>query len=406
MQSIAHGDLCVNRSPVPPKNEGICVHASPLAAANALLLARRVARRAALKSAENEPTQPTEAAHAPPLPAHLGWGSAMLAAAFRPKTEDIIEHPFSAENDTINQHHREPANEQTPSAKTLRVHPTLLTTILKNEQVTPGRIWLLCRHLDQVGRGWLSIDELRKQLTGKDSKLRVCGWRRLRQILQQGQAVFWQRDTKNRLWLRSTTKVAAALDIGRFSGAPIVLPLSDLLQSIGHVRAAFYASFHAGREARPISRKTLAEITGASERVQRQYDQRTQLVRVANYSLTSQAESAENVYWQSGRAAFQFIDKFGRHGAVGRTYWAVRLPNSYQTSYSQLPSSGTKQLNRQLKLDLVLNGTQGNTLSQWPQRLFHTNGKKAVRAYNSRQDVYIQTEKQNRASFWSAWLHD
>ena len=84
MRSITQGDLCVNRSPVPPKTEGSCVLSAALAAANQQLLARR----AALPSAE-KPTAsssaPAEATQDPILPSHLGWGNAVLSASLRPK---------------------------------------------------------------------------------------------------------------------------------------------------------------------------------------------------------------------------------------------------------------------------------------------------------------------------------
>ena len=64
------------------------------------------------------------------------------------------------------------------------VQPSLLVGMLKQEVAAIGRIYLLCRHLDADGRGWLSIAALREQLTAKESPLRVCGWRRLRQIHQ------------------------------------------------------------------------------------------------------------------------------------------------------------------------------------------------------------------------------
>ena len=195
-----------------------------------------------------------------------------------------------------------------------------------------------------------------------------------------------------------------ALDLERLAGAPVALPLTDLLQSIGHVRAAFYASFHAGRNNQPISRQTLTTITGVSERAQRAYDARLQINRVSNFALTNITIDEKEAYWKHGRAVFKFEDKLGRQGGPGKKYWAHRLPNSYHAPYHQLDHGGTKSVNYRIKLDLAKNGSQGNEFEKYPQ-LFHTEGKKAGRAYQSGSDVFFQTSSHTNQQFWSAWLY-
>ena len=80
--------------------------------------------------------------------------------------------------------------------------------MLKKHLESAGRIYLLLYHLDPQGRGWLSVDHARSQLTANSSPLRVCTWRRLRQILHTGEDIFWQRDDQNRLWLRGPHRIA------------------------------------------------------------------------------------------------------------------------------------------------------------------------------------------------------
>lgn len=93
--------------------------------------------------------------------------------------------------------------------------------MLKQHQEAPGRVWLLLRAIDHDGRGWLTVDEARKQLTGKDSPLRCCGWRRLRQLLREGTGIFWHRDEQDRLWLGGAHRIAYTLDCGRLQGFPL-----------------------------------------------------------------------------------------------------------------------------------------------------------------------------------------
>ena len=105
---------------------------------------------------------------------------------------------------------RPPAGKPAPAqpVETVPAFPSLLVAMLKERVETAGRVYLLLRHLDPQGRGWVSVDTARQALTDKSSRLHVCGWRRLRQILHQGAGIFWQRDGQDRLWLRGPHKIA------------------------------------------------------------------------------------------------------------------------------------------------------------------------------------------------------
>ncbi|HET6444389.1 MAG TPA: hypothetical protein VFI27_07380, partial [candidate division Zixibacteria bacterium] len=154
-----------------------------------------------------------------------------------------------------------------PNEELVKVYPSLAQAMLQAELAAPGRVYWLLKHLDTQGKGWLSVDDIRFHLTNKQSSLRVCGWRRLRQILNQGEDFFWARDRVGRLWINGPAKVAQALGCNRLKGKPIALPIAVLLGGIKEVRAHFYASFHSGRHTNnPISREALRELTGVAER--------------------------------------------------------------------------------------------------------------------------------------------
>ena len=287
-----------------------------------------------------------------------------------------------------------------PPADTLRLPPSLLTALLKHELAAVGRVWLLARHLNENGQGWISVADLRTALTGKNSPLRVCGWRRLRQILQQGKGTFWERDDLGRLWLFGLTRVAALLDVQHFAGDAVRLPIADLLGGIGSVHSSIYSAFHCGRDSTPISRATLCDITGVPERTQRLYDTAHNTERVANFSLCDENQS--ETVWQHGRAVFSFIDRLGKQGGAGSRYTAIRLPNSYiSTRYERIPTK-RKRLNRKLKQDLAKYGTRGNKAST-VQRLFFVNAKQAGRVFGREQDVYLRQQQQASVVFWTGW---
>ncbi len=283
---------------------------------------------------------------------------------------------------------------------TVRLQPALALAILGAGQAPAGRIWLLCRYLDEAGRGWLATDQVREQLTREESDSRVCGRRQLRNLLNQGQGIFWERQPaqagcRERIWLRSPARVAVSLGLERLAGRPVDIPLAALLGSIGRVRAHFYASFHDGRQdgeapGAPISRSTLARLTHVPPRTQRLYDQAAGVQRTANYAVGAEY-SSENIQeraWLHGRAAFKFVDHQGRQGRAGRRYVAWRLPNSYAITDNSVNGGPDKRKrNNKRPVDLVTIGAQGNDRSlkgcpRQPKNLFHVHGSAAGKAYN------------------------
>jgi len=289
----------------------------------------------------------------------------------------------------------------------ISLHPSIALAMLKMGLASPGRIWLLLRHLDQGGQGWLDLQETQQQLCHKESALRVCGRRQLRNLLGQGQGIFWHRD-KSRVWLRSAARVAIALEVERLRGRPVKLPLAILLDGIGQVRAHFYATFHSGRQdntqddpGNPISRATLRKISYVPARTQRLYEQRAGVEVRPNMAVgerLTQSNLQERA-WRHGRATFPFIDHEGKQGPAGGRYVAWRLPNSYQGPHMLSPKGRMKKINQQI--DLVNSRAQGNDLYRTTtysqviahstvDRLFHSSGREAGQAYNrdQKRDIY------------------
>jgi len=277
------------------------------------------------------------------------------------------------------------------NSKTVAVYPSLLLAMLKQDQEAAGRVYLLLRYLDTSGRGWFHIDEIRERLTRKDSPLKVMGWRRLRQIFHQGEDIFWERDSRGRIWLRSPLRIALKLDCHRLRGKRVELPVKTLLGGIGTVRAHFYASFHSSRSTdNPISRETLEGITGLSPRTQREYDRLAGVKRQQNIAVGPQKTkiTAEEQYWQRGGAVFTFVDSQGKQGPKNRHYLAWRLPNSYQAPHQQRSKGRQKKINQRLN-SLVENGVQGTVKSEI-DKLFWPDGAAAGKAYSrgQEQDAY------------------
>ena len=256
----------------------------------------------------------------------------------------------------------EVSSQQIPSS--IRVYPSLLASMLRAMLVPVGRIWLLAKMLDSRGCGWIDIQQLKVHLTNKSSPLRVCSWRRLRQIIQQGQHILWERDEIGRIWLYGPKKVANKLNVHKLAGKAVFLPINTLTKGITHVKATFYAAFHAGRPSAPISRATLSSLVGVSERSQRTYDHLGGVQRQTNFCIdkASKQQSQHAAAYTAGNAHFIFEDRKGTFGRKGQKFNAYQLPNTYLTTLQTLECKKQRKLNQQLQTDLVKQEAQGNSL--------------------------------------------
>ena len=420
MYRITHGDPCVNGSRVPsdaadPNDECPFDHlvtrtvsrenrrSERLLAANAQLLTLRAkaANRPILDADYPQSRPVVTASIRPKMPAHLGWNSAQLTDQLAQTNAKSDDDPLCLRHDDgphvlgrllspHSDYQSSSADASTPATpkfeqqpQTIVAHPSLLLAMLRHKVEAIGRIWLLARHLDQTGRGWLSVDDLRNALTNKLAPLRCIGWRRLRQLLTTGQGQFWERDRFGRIFLYGTARVAQQLNVERMTGQAVMLPVSQLTQPIATVRAHFYASFHSGRQrdhaaGMPISRETLTELTALSARSQRTYDRQLEIEKRSNYAAFD--ADPQSASWQQ---AVIF-----RHG----DRWIRRLPNSYHATHQTVTTKQRKRINQRLQKDLVKSGTQGNDCKRI-QRVFFANGAQAAANLRRGETVIIQAGK-------------
>lgn len=368
------------------------VHAAQYLQQNAERMARR-SQPFNYDEATPQPYSPSQ------LPSHLGWHGPRIE---RPSCNKAISHdqrspctisaadPVSVATDLLQFGSVESA--------TISIHPALAGALLRSGHAASGRIWMLLRHLDTEGRGWISIADARKALTDAVAPLRICGWRQLRNLLRQGNEIFWQR-TRDRIWLHSLVRVAAVLDVAHFKRVRVLLPVQALCGTIGTVRAHLYAVFHAGREAQPISRETIQVQTGIARSSQRNYEQHAQVAIRPNYAILAPYTSATmtETVWQHGHATFQFTDKHGIHGPRNSQYIARQLPNSYCVKHTRQTSRNNRRLNRALK-DLSHSGTTGNG-KQDTNRLYFQDVRAAIRVKAIEDAVYWRSAQN---TFWYA----
>jgi len=300
-----------------------------------------------------------------------------------------------------------PATSQSePQAEAIKVHPSLLKGMFHQQLAAVGRIWFMLRYLDKQGCGWVDIDEAKQQLTGNHAPLRIVGWRRFRQILQQGRGVFWERDRFGRIWIYGAAIVGRNLKVGRLEGKPIQIPLKSILSGIQSVKANFYSATLASKKTAPISRLKLQELTSVPQRTQRHYDNIAQITRCRNFDVSKPYTpiEGENHAWTHGYASFPFVDYLGKQGRAGCMYTAQRLPNSYKSPLAQSARGRQQKINRRLK-DLVNHGVQGNSKQQI-DKLFYGDAKNAAKAISKGNDAFLkQTSKQEASDPYSIWCN-
>jgi hypothetical protein len=262
--------------------------------------------------------------------------------------------------------------------------------ILKSKRAAHGRLWLLLRLLDQQGRGWVDLQEARDAFCSTASPLRFCSRRHLRGLLAGGEHLFWSLG-RGRVWMRSTARLAKALDVEHFGGRDVSLPVRVLVGGIAQVRAHLYAAFHSGRSGKPIARRTIQYKSGVAPRTQRLYDHHAGLEKRANYALGPQigSEAAERIAVVQGPAAFVRRGKRGHNGEA-RRFLAWQLPNSYHGPHAPLGRGRQKRHNGTL-VGLLNKGTAGNGQrfrDELPRRFF-AQARAAAAAYGrSTETVY------------------
>lgn len=368
------------------------------------------------------------------LPEPLGWGSAALTAVIRRQrdrrrertaddmggeslsgvassaaylsavprddshaVEAALEEPAEGSDERTDEAAvaGEDAGESLSSSRReqVKLYPDIGLGMLRSGWTAAGRLWLLLRHLDRDGQGSLRIVHVEQQLTARSSNLYLCGKRQLRNLLRDGEGLFWTREG-DRIWLRSAARVAHALGVVRLTGRPVSLPVAVLLIGIGAFRAHLYAAFHSSRiketthgpAAMPISRATLARLSGVGGSSQRAYEARAGVAVQTNYAVGEPVtrEAMENRAWQHGRALFEMKDHRGRQGRAGQPYLAWQLPNSYIGAHARRPKGRQKRINRQLS-GLVEKGMPGNVErtkeTPTPNKRYYPTGKLASRAH-------------------------
>lgn len=268
----------------------------------------------------------------------------------------------------------------------------------------PYRLYSALRGLDQAGRGWLDYHAVKAQLTRKNEVCYLYGPRRFKEVLRQGEGLFWHRVKANgavRIRLVARYKIAQHT-CGRLQGREVVVTLRDLVGTGAgqetSVKAALYAAIQTGLRAEPwqICRDKKAMVTGCSHYRQRAYEQRAgigvqrniQVIGLYSHERLIEAMFAGVDPVQSN-VVYKHIDKKGviDPHRPGASYVVRLLPNTYRLPdgmFSVVMSRRQRAMNRQMA-DLCIMSDGGSRVEPIV-RVFHDNARQAFAAQEKHPD--------------------
>ncbi len=272
---------------------------------------------------------------------------------------------------------------------TATVYPRLAAAFRSSKHVAPvGRLWLLLRAWDTVGRGCHTLDQVYRAFSVEGSAWHVADRRQVQRLIKQGAGTFWTlRDYHggryHGLQMTGPVGVALALGVGHLAGSPVAVPVADLLGGMHRVGAALYAAASTLRKgARPVTRKTLETLTGAAVSTQRTYDKTAGVEGRVNFVLLSSGDvDAPGVFIYRGRV----------EGRPGRAMLARRIANTYVSPLAQAAWGRQRKINR--RLDLVANGARGTQ---------KTRASRDRRGYRP-EDDFTRIYHDTAAGAWGAW---
>ena len=302
----------------------------------------------------------------------------------------------------------QPAQETAVSSAlvtSVKVWPGLGAAMKQNQFGPHYRLHVACQVIDPTGSGRVAIEAIRAAFTKKQNGRFLFSWRRVRQILNDGDGRFWNWNRKTDIiYLRSVTVLGRRVSLSRVDRA-VMIPATAVFSGQGKFNAHLHAAWltaHGG-ENKPISQAAITAATAVPGRTQRRYNRAANVRRRVNLEIGQRhtQETQQETAWQHGRASFEFVDAQGRQGKPGGRYRARRLPDSHQPRHSLAPVGRRRKINQSLA-SLVNNEEPGSSGERLTKRYF-ANGREAARAFNRHpnQAVYFPTGRAGDCSVWS-----
>lgn len=259
---------------------------------------------------------------------------------------------------TENRKNRQPNIDDFPA--NLKVWPVLLVAAERCGCGGAARLWHIAKHINPGGCGAIPAGSLRRYvLKGLSVKRAVYdAW------LKRAELIGLLRRQGEYILITGIARAADLLGVDRIN-RPVFMNTGSLVRKgwFSYAWAAWLVSHNFTD--RPVSRALLREMSGVSERNQRELERRADVKNIANYAVDTEwkADDLQGIRENQRQGAFAYKDFIG---------W--RLPNSRQIEgIKAAPKGSTRRINRRLaagKVDSL------NTVERDPMvRLYCQNDK-------------------------------
>ena len=209
----------------------------------------------------------------------------------------------------------------------IKSYPQLSLEVMRRRLESQYRVWLIARHLDRRGRGYIPVKMLRRFVV----RHRLCTRKTLQRALD-GPSIFWT-GYYHALYLVGVCKVADALDV-ELSHRPVFLPLAAF-SSIHQLRSVFVASYFAAKP-RTIAIDTLAALTGRTRRSVSRYLESGHITKTSNFmrSVREPGPTLDPALAEQG---------YFRANIRAQTVLVKRMPNTYESDLDTAPRGITRK---------------------------------------------------------------
>lgn len=177
------------------------------------------------------------------------------------------------------------------SQVTIKFYPGLSQEALKQGEDREIVLWYLLRSLDHEGKGWLIFKEVKKSL--QDIYSRVT----LSRILKSGTGKFWEEKHPGVIHFFGLAKVAKFFGIShlitpkQISIKPVQLKRYANRRAFLYSHSSFIRVKSFQKPLKPISRKSIKNITGIEKYIQRKYEKLFNIEKVENFAVRGPGDS-------------------------------------------------------------------------------------------------------------------
>jgi hypothetical protein len=158
----------------------------------------------------------------------------------------------------------------------IRVYPLMLLAAKHANFGGAIRLYFAAKHIDQDGRGWVNVEDLKEYLSGFGvSDRTVRNW--ISDALDLGLLERWH-DENNLFNLIGLARTAAILGLDRLDKCPVNIPGKKLFKSGWHL-SAWSGYIKANHQNQRASQETLYKLTGVPVSTQRLWNQKAKVIR-------------------------------------------------------------------------------------------------------------------------------